>query len=63
MASQKEAAGNNAINSDLADLRGKRFVSSSETEQGQRLSLGRIKYLTGLGEIKASLDFHGWEIG
>jgi putative DNA primase/helicase len=60
MASQKEAAGNNAINSDLADLRGKRFVSSSETEQGQRLSLGRIKYLTGLGEIKARRLGQDW---
>jgi putative DNA primase/helicase len=49
----KEAMSNNAVNTDLADLQGCRFVSSSEVEQGQRLSLSRVKYLTGLGQIKA----------
>jgi putative DNA primase/helicase len=49
----KEALSNNAVNADLADLQGCRFVSSSEVEQGQRLSLSRVKYLTGLGQIKA----------
>jgi putative DNA primase/helicase len=49
----KEALSSNAVNTDLADLQGCRFVSSSEVEQGQRLSLGRVKYLTGLGQIKA----------
>ncbi|MGD1094225.1 MAG: phage/plasmid primase, P4 family [Bryobacteraceae bacterium] len=49
----KEALANNAVNTDLADLQGCRFVSSSEVEQGQRLSLSRVKYLTGLGQIKA----------
>ncbi len=49
----KEAFSNNAVNTDLADLQGCRFVSSSEVEQGQRLSLSRVKYLTGLGQIKA----------
>jgi P4 family phage/plasmid primase-like protien len=49
----KEPLSNNAVNTDLADLQGCRFVSSSEVEQGQRLSLSRIKYLTGLGQIKA----------
>jgi putative DNA primase/helicase len=49
----KEAISNNAVNTDLADLQGCRFVSSSEVEQGQRLSLSRVKYLTGLGQIKA----------
>ena len=49
----KEALSNNAVNTDLADLQGCRFVSSSEVEQGQRLSLSRVKYLTGLGQIKA----------
>jgi putative DNA primase/helicase len=49
----KEAIANNAVNTDLADLQGCRFVSSSEVEQGQRLSLSRVKYLTGLGQIKA----------
>ena len=35
MVRPREAASNNAINCDLADLRGCRFVSSSEVEQGQ----------------------------
>jgi len=39
---------------DLADLRGARFVSTSETEYGQRLSEGRLKRITqGMGTIKA----------
>lgn len=49
----KEAMSSNAVNTDLADLQGCRFVSSSEVEQTQRLSLSRVKYLTGLGQIKA----------
>jgi hypothetical protein len=53
MVRPKEAISNNAVNTDLADLQGCRFVSSSEVEQGQRLSLSRVKYLTGLGQIKA----------
>jgi putative DNA primase/helicase len=52
MAKAKEAA-SNSINADLADLRGRRFVSSSEVEQGQRLSIARVKYITGLGQIRA----------
>jgi P4 family phage/plasmid primase-like protien len=52
MVRPKEALSSNAINADLADLQGCRFVSSSEVEQGQRLSLSRVKYLTGLGQIK-----------
>jgi putative DNA primase/helicase len=53
MVRPKEAVSNNAVNTDLADLQGCRFVSSSEVEQGQRLSLSPVKYLTGLGQIKA----------
>jgi P4 family phage/plasmid primase-like protien len=53
MVRPKDAVSNNAVNTDLADLQGCRFVSSSEVEQGQRLSLSRVKYLTGLGQIKA----------
>jgi len=49
----KEAVSSNAVNTDLADLQGCRFVSSSEVEQGQRLSLSRVKYLSGMGQIKA----------
>jgi putative DNA primase/helicase len=53
MVRPREALSSNAVNTDLADLQGCRFVSSSEVEQGQRLSLSRVKYLTGLGQIKA----------
>jgi putative DNA primase/helicase len=53
MVRPKEALSNNAANTDLADLQGCRFVSSSEVEQGQKLSLSRVKYLTGLSQIKA----------
>ncbi|MGA7408883.1 MAG: phage/plasmid primase, P4 family, partial [Bryobacteraceae bacterium] len=53
MVGSKEALSSNAVNTDLADLQGCRFVSSSEVEQGQRLSLSRVKYLTGLNQIKA----------
>jgi putative DNA primase/helicase len=39
---------------DLADLRGTRFVTTSEAEEGQRLAVGKLKYLTqGMGDIKA----------
>jgi len=37
---------------DIADLKGRRLVTSSEVEDGQRLAEGRIKYLTGMGVIK-----------
>jgi len=38
---------------DLADLRGARFVTTSEGEDGQRLAEAKLKYLTaGMGEIK-----------
>jgi putative DNA primase/helicase len=53
MVRPKEALSNNAVNTDLADLQGCRFVSSSEVERGQKLSLSRVKYLTGLSQIKA----------
>ena len=44
----------NNSQADLADLRGARFVSTSETEEGQRLSEGKLKRITqGMGLIKA----------
>jgi putative DNA primase/helicase len=43
----------NASLADLADLRGARFVTTSEAEEGQRLAVGKLKYLTqGMGKIK-----------
>ena len=53
MADQRQAAGNNAIGTDIADLQGVRFVVASEPEAGMKFNLSRVKYLTGMGEIKA----------
>ena len=53
MAKPKEAMMGNSINADLADLRATRFVTSSEVEQGQRLNVARVKYLTGRKQIRA----------
>jgi len=45
---------NSNTQSDLADLRGARFVMTSETEDGQRLAQGKLKRITqGMGTIKA----------
>ena len=44
----------NNTQADLADLRGARFVMTSETEDGQRLAEGKLKRITqGMGKIKA----------
>jgi putative DNA primase/helicase len=44
----------NNTQADLADLRGARFVMTSETEEGQRLAEGKLKRITqGMGRIKA----------
>jgi putative DNA primase/helicase len=44
----------NNSQADLADLRGARFAQTSETEEGQRLSQGKLKRMTqGMGKIKA----------
>jgi putative DNA primase/helicase len=49
----REQEDNNS-RADLADLRGARFVMTSETEEGQRLKEGKLKRLTqGQGLIKA----------
>lgn len=43
----------NASLSDLADLHGARFVTTSEAEQGGRLAEGKLKYLSaGMGSVK-----------
>jgi putative DNA primase/helicase len=52
--------GNNAVNADLADLQGARFVFTSEVEKGQRLSLGRVKYLTGLTSVRTRRLRENW---
>jgi putative DNA primase/helicase len=45
--------GDGGIPNDLAQLKGLRFVTSSETEEGQRLAEAKIKYLTGTNTIQA----------
>jgi putative DNA primase/helicase len=48
----------NNIQADLADLRGARFVMTSETEEGQRLAEGNVKRITqGMGRIKATRKY------
>src|ERR1039457_4748836 len=50
----------NASMADIADLRGARFVTTSETEEQQKLAEGRIKYLTGMGEIKTCRKYENF---
>ncbi len=60
MADARGMGGNNAVNSDLADLHGARFVYTSEVDKDQRLSLGRVKYLTGITEIRMRRLRENW---
>jgi putative DNA primase/helicase len=49
----KNGVDSNNAQADLADLRGARFVMTSETEEGQRLAEGKLKRITqGVGRIK-----------
>jgi putative DNA primase/helicase len=43
----------NAPSPDVASLRGKRLVISSEPREGARLEESKIKYLTGMGKVRA----------
>jgi putative DNA primase/helicase len=48
----------NNTQADLADLRGARFVMTSETEEGQRLAEGKLKRITqGMGRVKAARKY------
>jgi putative DNA primase/helicase len=48
----------NNTSADLADLRGARFVVTSETEEGQRLREGKLKRITqGMGEIRSARKY------
>ena len=48
----------NNTQADKADLRGARFVQTSETEEGQRLAQGKLKAITqGMGMIKAARKY------
>jgi hypothetical protein len=49
---------NSNTQADLADLRGLRFVQTSETEEGQRLAQGKLKRITqGMGTIMAARKY------
>ena len=60
MMDPRGAGSNNAVNADLADLHGARFAFTSEVERAQRLSLGRVKYLTGLTDIRTRRMRENW---
>lgn len=48
----------NNTQADLANLRGARFAMTSETEEGQRLSEGKLKRITqGMGKISATRKY------
>ena len=49
-----QKVGDAALRADMADLRGARFVITSEVEKEHRLSEGKLKYLTaGMGAVKS----------
>jgi putative DNA primase/helicase len=60
MVDPRGAGSNNAVNADLADLLGARFAFTSEVDRAQRLSLGRVKYLTGLTEVRSRRMRENW---
>jgi putative DNA primase/helicase len=46
------------LRADLADLHGKRFARTSETEEGKKLSEAQLKYITqGMGAIRVERKF------
>lgn len=53
--------GNNAGSSDIARLKGKRFVSTSENNEGSRLDEGLVKQLTG-GDVITARHLYQSEI-
>jgi putative DNA primase/helicase len=50
----------NATTSDLSDLLSARFARTGEVDKGQRLSLARVKDLTGLGTMKTRRMREDW---
>ena len=45
-------------NVDLAEWLGKRFILASETEEGQRLSIGMLKQIASVDDIVAEKKYH-----
>ena len=57
---RKQGETNNSL-ADLADLRGARFVTTSEGEEGQRLAEAKVKYLSsGMGQIKTARKYENF---
>ena len=57
---RKQGETNNSL-ADLADLRGARFVTTSEGEEGQRLAEAKVKYLSaGMGKIKTARKYENF---
>jgi len=49
------------IQADLADLRGARFVQTSESEKGAQMSPAKLKRITqGMGSLKAVRKYENW---
>jgi len=56
----KKFESNNSL-ADLADLRGARFVTTSEGEEGQRLAEAKVKYLSaGMGKIRTARKYENF---
>jgi putative DNA primase/helicase len=57
----RKAGENNNTLADLADLRGARFVTTSEGEEGQRLAEAKVKYLSaGMGKIRTARKYENF---
>jgi len=57
---RKAGETNNSL-ADLADLRGARFVTTSEGEEGQRLAEAKVKYLSaGMGKIRTARKYENF---
>jgi putative DNA primase/helicase len=50
--------GDGGVPNDIAQLNGRRFVTSSEGEQGKRLAEAKLKLITGMGKLQARFLFH-----
>ncbi len=55
-----KTSGSNNIPSEIADLRGARLVTATETNEGQRLNESLIKQLTGEDTVKARQLYAKW---
>jgi putative DNA primase/helicase len=52
----------NGLGNDLADMQGKRFISASDGESGQRLAEAKIKNMTGGDKIKCRSLYQNYRV-